>query len=327
MLRAQDSQDILYIGGQPIQRGEESKIIFDIARLPTHTELGLPVYVYRAEKAGPVLLITATIHGDEVNGLEIIRRMMKSKTIRPEKGTVIAVPIVNAYGFLFFSRHLPDGKDLNRSFPGSKRGSLARQIAYLLMEEVLPHADYGIDLHTGGARRHNYPQVRSDFEDPESIVLAAAFSPPLIVASTPIDKTFRKEAAIRKKPILVYEAGETLRLNEMAVQEGIDGILRTMHFLGMIDSAPQPNQSIWIRKRRWIRASEAGFFHSSMQTGSYVTKNQYLGFLSDPYGNFENQIHAPANGYILGINNMPVVHKGDALFHLGQEESYDATEP
>ena len=305
------------INGTTVEPGENKLIRIEMEELPTHTMIHMPVWVFRSKVEGPVLLITAGLHGDETNGTEIIRRMVQARSIQPEVGTVIALPVVNIYGFLHRTRALPDGKDMNRSFPGSRRGSLARRLAYTLMNEVLIHADYTLDFHTGGENRTNYPQVRCEIAHPQLLEMAQAFGAPFIVNSPLIDQSFRKEAWKKKKTVIVYEGGESLRLDEQAILAGIAGTDRLMQHLGLLPGEPEPTESIVILKRSWVRARTAGMFRSLVAPGEKIFKGQILGTLSDPFGEREENIKATQEGYVIGLNNDSVIHAGNALYHIG----------
>jgi uncharacterized protein len=305
------------INGKTVEPGERRYIDLRIARLPTHTVIDLPIYVSRAIEDGPTLLLTAGLHGDEINGVEIIRRLIADRSLKPARGTVIAIPVVNIYGFLQQARYLPDGKDLNRSFPGSKNGSLAARVAHAIVDEILPVIDFGVDFHTGGSSKDNFPQIRCVVGQPQNMALANAFAPPFILNSKLIDRSFRKAAQRRGKSIIVYEAGESLRFDEHAIQEGIAGTLRLMKHFGMLEQAPIPNQTVVFEKSTWIRARVSGLFRTDAQTGARVTRGQLIGTITDPFGESQIEIHSRQNGYIVGINHMPVVNAGDALIHLG----------
>jgi len=299
--------------------GHRLRINIPIARLPSHTLLDMPVFVYKGKEEGHKLLLTAGIHGDEINGIVVLRRLISEKYLMPDKGTVIAVPLVNIYGFLQNSRNLPDGKDLNRCFPGSQTGSIASQIAYIVSNIILPNVDFGIDFHTGGSKISNYPQIRCVLSDSKNMELAHYFAPPFIMQSDLIDKSFRKEAAKKNKSILVYEGGESLRLDELSIQEGIRGIKRLMHHLGMkknpdIDIS---RKSIVLEKTFWLRAKTGGIFDYHVLTGDFVRENQILAHITDPYGSQKIAVKSQKEGYVVGINNMPVVNAGDALLHIG----------
>lgn len=311
--------ETITINGIRIEAGEQKEVSFRIARLPTHTTIDLPIYINRGMEDGPVLLITAGLHGDELNGIEIARRLLANNMALPERGTTIVMPVVNIYGFLQNTRALPDGKDLNRSFPGNKTGSLARRVAYTLLNEILPQVDYGLDFHTGGASRSNYPQVRAVLSDSINEELSKAFAPPIIVNSKFIDKSYRKAAHRKGKHVIVYEAGESMRFDEFAIQEGINGALRLMKHLNMISKAPDPHESVIIRSTRWVRSRYAGIFHSEVTLGVKVKKRQILGRITDPFGETEYLVRSTMDGHVIGLNYMPVMNAGDALMHIGME--------
>lgn len=308
--------EFITIKNEQIGIGESKKVELNIARLPTYTPIDLPVHVYRGINDGPVLLLTGGLHGDEINGIEIIRQLIESKQIIPDFGTVIALPIVNIYGFLLNARGVPDGKDINRSFPGVKGGSLARLLAYTLMNEIIPQVDYGVDFHTGGASRANFPQIRCSFNLQEAKELGKVFGAPVLLHSTLIAKSFRSAAHKKGTPILVYETGESLRFDEEGIAIGLQGTLRLMRHLGMIEQAPAPSNSKMYRKSSWIRARRSGLYSQNFPLGTLVKKRTILGQINDPFGGKKSDIIAPQEGMIIGQNNNPIVHKGDALIHL-----------
>ena len=312
--------DTIIINDHKIGLGEQQEIQLNIARLPTYTNIDLPVHVFRAEEEGPTLLLTGGLHGDELNGIEIIRRMVFQDMLMPDKGSVIALPLVNVYGFIQNVRGLPDGKDINRSFPGIKGGSLARLLAHTLMNEIIPQIDYGIDFHTGGAARSNYPQIRCTLDDKKNKELAKAFAPPFVVHSSLIEKSFRKAAHKKGKQILVFETGESTRFDEFGIQEGMDGTMRLMKYLDMKKESPEADHSTEIyKKTTWVRANYAGLFKPKIELGDKVNKRQVLGHITDPYGNERFKSVCPNSGRVIGLNYAPVVHKGDALLHLAYE--------
>lgn len=294
---------------------------YPTARLPSGTLIEIPIFSYEAKNDGPTLLLMAGMHGDEINGVEIMRRIITQKLYEVKAGRVICVPVFNVFGFINFSREVPDGKDVNRSFPGNKTGSLASQFAHFMTTEILPHIDYGIDFHTGGKLINNYPQIRTTMDDPENARLAAAFSAPFTINSSYRDKSLRKEASKLDKRILVYEAGESLKLRKPAIDEGINGMKRLMKHLGMIDEAPMPKKdNIIIEKSSWARARIAGLHYAQAYNGSFVEKGEVMGVISDPYGEYEKKLKASHDCYILAVNNNPVVNRGDAIFHFGFKE-------
>ncbi|MEO8399518.1 MAG: succinylglutamate desuccinylase/aspartoacylase family protein [Ignavibacteriaceae bacterium] len=311
--------DLILINGVAISKGENKEVNLNIAKLPTHTMIDLPIHVYRAKKNGPTLLITAGLHGDEINGIEVIRRMIFDKSIFPFAGTVIAIPVVNIYGFIHTSRKFPDGKDLNRSFPGSKNGSLASKIAYVLINEIVPHIDCGVDFHTGGASKMNHPHIRCDYNYKKYLELAKAFSPQFIVNSKAPDHSFRQAAFKMGKFILTFEGGESLRFDEHSISEGINGILRLMKFLGMKKEKGKANKTKLLNGSWWIRAKHSGLFRSEIKIGEKIKQNQTLGYITDPFGESQYEIKARAAGYIIGLNNLCVVNNGDAIIHIGGE--------
>lgn len=304
------------INKEKIGLGEQKIVNLNIARLPTYTSIDLPVLVHRARFDGPVILLTGGLHGDEINGVEIIRRMIERELVMPEKGTVIAIPIVNIYGFIQNSRGLPDGKDINRSFPGARGGSLAKLLAHTLMSEIIPVVDCGIDFHTGGASRSNYPQVRCSFKIDRAKEFAEAMGSPVMMHSGLISKSFRNAAHKKGVEIMVYETGESLRYDEVGIEEGIDSARRLMKHLGMIKSAPDPNKTRIFNQSTWIRTKNAGLFISKTELGEELNKRQVLGQIKDPYGDLNSRVIAPYDGMVIGLNNCPVVNKGDALIHF-----------
>jgi predicted deacylase len=270
-----------------------------------------------------VLFVSAAIHGDELNGVEIIRRLLTRKIIRSIRGTLIAVPIVNVHGFLNQSRYLPDRRDLNRSFPGSAKGSVAARLANLFIKKIVSAADYGIDLHTGAINRANLPQIRANLDDPRTFELARAFGAPVIIDSDVRDGSLRGCAAEMGIPILIYEAGEALRFDETSIRAGLRGIFNVMRAIGMLPEKGEAERSrksvepVVARATRWVRAAESGIVHNRAKLGSRVEDGERLATISDPLGRRENVIRAPFDGIVIGRSNLPLAHEGDALFHLG----------
>lgn len=309
------------IHGESVKPGEAKWIKIPIDRLPTGTLIDIPIYVFNAEKPGPTLLVQGGLHGDEINGVEIIRRMLFEGCYKIKSGAVIVLPLLNIFGFIHFSRQVPDGKDVNRSFPGVKNGSLAARIAYQVTNEVLPQVDFGIDLHTGGAQRHNHPQIRYTESMPDSKILAQVFNVPFYFATSLIERSFRKTAYDRKIPIIVYEGGESMRFDEYAIREGIQGVLNVMKYVGMIDKIDpmwiEREASEFLTKRKWLRAPTAGMFVPQVMNGGSIKKGEVLGFVTDTFANYCEEVKAPYDGYVFCINNQAVVNQGDALFHIG----------
>lgn len=308
------------INSQTVSAGENKQLVLNTYELHTKTKIEIPVFVFRSIVPGPTILFSAGMHGEETNGIEIIRKLITRENLKNlKRGNVIAIPVINNISFLFGSRDLPDGRDLNRCFPGNKNGSFGSRIAYDIMKHIIPLVDFGVDFHTGGAKINNSPQIRCVFDFPENLELAKKFSPPLIIDSKYRDGTFRKEAAKKGKPILVYEGGESIRFDYIAINEGVNGCLRLLKNYGMTDSDVPNNASVTIQKDTWIRADVSGLFHMKAMNGAYVSKGELLGVICNPFGGIEHQILSTADGYIIGINNHPVVNNGEALIHLGLE--------
>ena len=308
----------IIINGKTFKPGESGEVSLNTYRVPTRTIIEIPVYIFRSKNEGPAILFSAGMHGDEVNGIEIIRNLLKSKHFDKLKcGSVIAIPIINIISFLNGSRDLPDGRDLNRCFPGSKSGSLGSRVAYDMMHEIIPQIDFGVDFHTGGAKINNYPQIRCVFDDKRNVELASLFAAPFTIDSPYREKTLRQEAEKKGKSILVYEAGESLRFNKLAITEGISGCLRMLNHLKMIDSKIPTNKTILIKHTTWVRAKASGLFRTTKKYGYHIEKEEVIGTISDPFGEFEMELKAPEDGFIIGINNQPVINEGDALIHIG----------
>jgi predicted deacylase len=312
----------LEICGKTILPGESAHFNLTSYRLPISDMLDTPVYVFRSLKPGPIVLLQGGMHGNETNGVEIVRQLVSRHGIKnPIHGTIIAIPILNIAGFIAGTRDLPDGRDLNRCFPGSKNGSLGSRIAYSLTKEILSIIDYGIDFHTGGEKINNYPQLRCSFEDAKALELAKVFHPPFILNSPYREKSFRREAAKNTKPILVYEAGESLRFTKLAVEQGVNGTIRLLNHLGLCAiPIPKVDHTIILSSTSWIRAKRAGLFRTTKKYGSFIEKDEIIGTISDPYGEREYDLKAPSDGFLIAINNKPVVNEGDALIHIGIEK-------
>ena len=309
------------IGGETVLPGEEKLVKIKIDRLPTGTLIDIPVYVFNAKKPGPTLLIQAGLHGDEINGIEIVRRMMQEKRFKISKGAVVAVPILNIFGFIHFSRDVPDGKDVNRSFPGTKSGSMASRIAYHYVSQIMHQMDFAIDMHTGGAQRHNFPQIRFTLEDDYSKELAEVFNAPYLFPSRLIKGSFRNTAFQMGKPTIVFEAGESMRFDDYSILEGMQGILNVLKHFKMISRIEpmyiERKKSVLLTNRKWLRAPTAGMFIPEITNGSEVRKGQELGLITDTYAKRSKKIKAPFNGFVCSINHQAVVNQGDALFHVG----------
>lgn len=307
------------MGTETIQAGKRSRFELPIARLQTDAEASLPVCVVHGARPGPTIWTDAAVHGDELNGVEIIRRVLLQLDPKEMAGTLIAVPIVNVFGFLNQSRYLPDRRDLNRCFPGSARGSLAARLAHIFVTEIVERCTLGIDLHTGSDARTNLPQVRADVADPITRELADAFAAPVTLAAGLRDGSLRKVARKRGARVLLYEAGEPLRFGHDAIERGVAGILRVMQKLEMIADAPVPDQPTTVaHASRWVRASRSGLYHSEQGLGASVERGQMIGFVTTPYDGKRTLVKSPVKGIVIGHVTNPLVFQGDALVHVAE---------
>lgn len=307
------------IGETVIEPGTRRYVDLPLPPLYTHTSVAMPVHVVSGRNAGPVLFVTAAIHGDEINGIEIIRRLLATKSLSRMAGTLIAVPVVNIYGFVSQSRYLPDRRDLNRSFPGSERGSMAARLADTLVREIVQKCTHGIDLHTAAEGRDNLPQIRVDLgRHPEIRELAEAFGPPIVLDSQTRAGTLRDAADL---PLLLYEAGEALRFDELAIRAGLKGVLRVMRKLGMLPAskggdAVKPGK-VWVANNSvWMRAPQSGILRTRIPLGGVVGEGDVLGVISDPFGESEQSVVSNVSGVLIGVTKLPLVHEGEALFHV-----------
>ena len=306
------------IAKEIIEPGRSRRLDIPVSRLPTQTLLSLPVTVVNGIEPGPKLWLSAAIHGDELNGVEIIRQVLTQ--VQPEKlrGTLIAVPIVNVFGLIEQSRYLPDRRDLNRSFPGSETGSLASRLANLFVREIVSKSTHGIDLHTAAIHRINLPQIRANLDDGETYRCAQAFGAPIMIHATTRDGSLRQAATKKGIPILLYEAGEALRFDSVAIRTGVEGILRVMECLQMykFNSLPATSIPTEIRKSKWIRASRGGIFHLEVSLGEKVSKKQALGFITDAFGENKVVVRTNFEGIVISFTQNPLVNQGDGIIHL-----------
>ncbi|MBU6338486.1 MAG: succinylglutamate desuccinylase/aspartoacylase family protein [Rickettsiales bacterium] len=309
-----------------IKHGERKRINIDVGAIYDFTDVKIPLEVVRGKKDGPTLFISSTIHGDEINGIEIVKRVLKSPAIKNICGTLIAIPIVNIFGFNDRSRYLPDRRDLNRCFPGLKNGSMTSQIAYKFMNEVVMKSDYGIDLHTGAFHRDNYPQIRANLNDFTTLNLAKAFGAPVIINSNLRDGSLREAVSRRNIPMLLYEGGEALRFDETVIKIGVAGILNFMREIGMIESEVCEvfkKKTFIANSSYWVRASRSGIHTPRQKLGTIVKKGEILGEISNPFGDHKCLVRANAGGVIIGTSKLPMTNQGDALFHIATRQNID----
>ncbi len=309
------------IGSTLVQPGERLTVELQVSTLANATRMNLPVHVVHGVEPGPVMFLSAVVHGDEILGLEIVRRVLAQDALKTIRGTLLAVPIVNAFGFLNHSRYMPDRRDLNRSFPGSDQGSLSSLLADLFFREVVKRSQYGIDLHTAALHRTNLPQIRMAPDDVELTKLAEAFAPPVILTSKLRDGSLRQCAGDAGVKVLLFEGGEALRFDESAIEAGVKGTLRVMKAIGMIATAPAiPNHHVITRSSAssWVRAPEGGILHSVRQPGDRVGLREPIAIITDPLGTVTVPVFAEEDGIIIGRTNLPIVNRGDALFHVAK---------
>jgi hypothetical protein len=310
------------LSGVEVPAGERRTVEVPLPQLYTHTAIPMPVQVLHGQEEGPCLFLTAALHGDEINGMEIIRRVVDRLDPARIRGTVLAVPVVNVFGLITQSRYLPDRRDLNRSFPGSAKGSLAARLAYTVRREIVRPCTHGIDLHTAGMNRTNLPQVRAEFDDPETRKCAVAFGAPVIVNSAAPEGSLRGAAAASGVHVLVYEAGETLRFNADAIETGVSGVLRVMTILGMRIGRSRilDKPYLEVRSSKWVRARSSGILRLSVAVGEHVRKDQTLGAVSDTFEDNKVSIVSPWTGVVIGQTVNPLVYRGDAVVHVGMLE-------
>lgn len=307
---------------ETVKPGESKTINMEIARLHTMTRLKIPIIVERSKVDGPVVLFTAGLHGDEINGVEIVRQLIVRKINKPKRGTIICIPIINVFGFVNKNREFPDGRDLNRVFPGSKSGSLASRFAYYLLTEVIPHVDYCVDFHAGGASRFNAPQIRIVPGNDELKKLSDVFNAPFTLYSKNITGSFRASCDKLGVKMLLFEGGKSLDINDDVTQEGVNGAKRFLKHFDMLSPKKKTREpgmpSIYIDKSTWVRARHSGLFQNKAIAGQFVEKGEVIACITDPFGKFEQKVKAPNSGYIINANDAPIVFQGDAIFHISQ---------
>lgn len=312
-------KDILRIGEFNILPGEHRKIELPVAKLYTDADVSLPVQIIRAKKPGPTIFISAAVHGDELNGIEIIRRLISNKNFEIIRGTVIAVPMVNVYGVVNQSRYMPDRRDLNRCFPGSAKGSLAARIAHIFLNEIVKQCDYGIDLHTGAIHRSNLPQIRADMSDEETKSLAQVFGVSVILNSNLVDGSLREAAVKHQTRVLLYEAGEALRFDELSIRAGIKGIENVLQHLKIMRKKHNKKKLLEpyiANSSAWYRANASGIVNNKVNLGDQITKGDILAEIGSPYGDIIGIVVAARSGILIGKQNIPLVQEGEAMFHI-----------
>ena len=311
--------DDFIIGNTAIKRGERKRVLLDVAKLYDFTDMNIPIEVIHGKTAGPTLFISGAVHGDEINGVEIIRQILTKKELKNIKGTLIAIPIVNVFGFNTKTRYLPDRRDLNRNFPGSKKGSLTSQLAHTFMTEVVEKCTHGIDLHCAAIHRINLPQIRACLDNPQTKAMAEAFKVPVVVHSNLRDGSLRAATRELNIPTILFEGGESLRFNGKVIKSGVQGVMSVMREIGMLDplkGKPADKDIFVARSSHWIRAPHSGILSVKKRIGDQVEEGQTLGVISDPFGREKHKVIARKTGIIIGAVTIPLLNKGDAVFHV-----------
>ncbi len=319
-------QATIEIAGVSVRPGTRQSIDIALPSFYTHSSVNMLVHVVHGRRPGPVLLVCATIHGDEINGVEIIRRLLTHKTIDRCRGTLITIPVVNVYGFVSKSRYLPDRRDLNRAFPGSETGSMASRLANVVMTQIIPHCSHIVDLHSGAVNRENLPQIRAKLRDDAEIEsLARAFGVPVILDANLVEGSFREAMHELGIPVLVYEAGEALRFDEVAIRAGVKGVLNVMTALGMRAKKKQRRQpeTMIANTSQWVRAPQSGILRALAATGTRVEVGDRLAIINDPLGENHCDVLSPIDGIIIGKTNLPLVFAGEAVFNIAAYEEVE----
>jgi predicted deacylase len=312
------------IADHDVRAGRRAQIELPIARLMSGTPVALPVIVMHGRTDGPVVWLNAAVHGDELCGVEIIRRVLAQVSASTIAGTLIAVPIVNVHGFNNGDRYLPDRRDLNRSFPGSARGSLASRIAHLMMNQIVERCSVGIDLHTASDHRVNLPQIRADLDDDTTLELANVFGAPITIHSRTRDGSLRQAATDAGATVLLYEGGEALRFDRRPIETGTTGVLRVLAHVGMIEGAPpSPHDTVFSRSTRWVRATNSGILHLEIELGDRIAAGSLVATVYDPFGKRRGRIASPVDGIVIGHSEHPLVNRGDAIAHIATPEGLD----
>ena len=323
-----DDDNILHILDRHVKPGKSAIINFNMAKLYTTTNVDVPIIIQRSEEPGPVVLITGGLHGDEVNGVEVVRQLISKEINIPKIGTTICIPVLNVFGFLNMNREFPDGRDLNRVFPGFKNGSLASRLAYQFTQNILPIANYCLDFHTGGASRFNAPQIRVKKGNEQALEFAKIFNAPFTMYSKTIPKSYRETCAKKDIPILLFEGGKSQDNNKDIAQHGVEGAMRFLNHLGMlreqfrVPEAQAP--TVIINSSTWIRARYSGLLHTKLECGKHVEKGEYIATITDPYGQFRHKVKTNNEGYIINVNQSPIVYQGDAIFHISTSNETNA---
>ena len=325
MFEESTDPNVFEFGEQLVKRGQKKFIDIKVGHLYDYTELSLPICVLRGKEPGPVCFLSGVVHGDEIIGSEVIKRLLLNKKLKIKKGTIICIPIVNVYGFNNKSRYLPDRRDLNRCFPGSEKGSLSSRLANIFFQQIISKCHFGIDLHSAAVHRCNLPQIRAYLHNPTTKELASTFGAPVVINSKIRDGSIRGAAENLGISVLVFEGGEALRFDEQVIEGAKHGILKCLKHVGMIDeytdaSLEETKESLVAASSYWVRASQSGVVWNKKTLGEKVEKGSKLGLISDVFFKNTSIIRAKTSGIVIGENRLPLVNEGDALFHIATFE-------
>jgi uncharacterized protein len=305
------------IAGAKIAPGEYQELNLKVSEYYTSQATQIPVFVKRGKQDGPVLFVTAAVHGDEINGVQIVRNLIIELRDRDIKGTFVGVPVVNRFGFINHQRDMPDNRDLNRAFPGNAEGSLASRYAHVVFQEIIRKCTHGIDIHTAGASRTNLPQVRCDVQNPAVRDMARAFGSHVILHHRGGKGTLRRAATDAGVPTIIYEAGETFKFERDVVQHGKRGVLQVMRHLGMIDGEPQPPEyQVIVKNSSWVRADKGGLLDVYVRPGDLVYEGDEIAVITNPFGREKGAIKSPFTGLVIGRVTLPLVHPGNPIAHF-----------
>ena len=321
--------DVFEIAGASIAPGKAGDVAIPVSDLSAGMQANLEVRVFHGRREGPTIFVSAAIHGDEIIGTEVIRRVMKKLKPSRMAGTVIFVPVVNMFGFITHSRYLPDRRDLNRSFPGAAKGSLAGQLAHIFSTEIIGRCTLGIDIHSAALHRYNLPQIRMAAGNAKLKELALEFGAPVVIEAALRPGSMRAMAKDAGVDMLLMEAGEALRFDEFSVLTGVNGILRVLRKLEMIQTkrlGKRAAASAQTTRTAWLRSSRGGICRLVAPSGTPVHEGEIVAYVSDIFGKDEDEIVSPVNGIVIGHSNLPVVNQGDALLHIAKVKIFDGVE-
>jgi len=311
----------LRIGGKTVNRGETQEILLKISEFYTAQPVNIPVTVVRGIEPGPRVVLTAAIHGDELNGVEVVRTIMTELDPSRLKGTVLCTPVINRWGFLSHSRYLPGRRDLNRHFPGDPAGNIAARVAHKVFTEIVQRAEYGIDLHTAGLGRTNLAHVRADMDDEKTRRMAKAFGTEIIMDQIAGAGTLRHAATRAGIPTIILEAGETFRFQRRMVAKGVAGVRNVLRSLGMIEGEVQePRFQVIVKVAEWIRAERGGILDIRVRPGDLIYEGNDIAVVTTPFGREVTTLKSPLTGLAIGITTIPLVQPGDAICHIAKLE-------